>query len=185
MCINDYLTLNFSVFASPSSGVLVISHSPASSSSTVLILTPHRLGFLLPFGAPSFVHLLNSYKTSYFVLWDLCLYVSYPTLALTDDSTILKHFAASATHNWFCITKRRSATKSQLSRVHFYVDVLDSAWAEIADIIPCNEFEVLLSHTHSPLGMGQVEVVIPKTTKEKELLHDWRANKKLNSECFD
>ena len=135
---------------------------------------------------------ISKIVTSYFVDisisgLDLCLCVSYLTLALADNSTILKHSAVSATHNWFCFTKRRSATKSQLSHVHFYVDVdvLDSAWAEIPDIIPCNEFEVLLSHTHSPLGMGQVKVVIPKTTKEKELLHDWRANKKLNSECFD
>ena len=62
--------------------------------------------------------------------------------------------------------------------------LLDSAWAEIADILPRNESDYP-SLLHRLLGMGQVEVVIPKTTKEKELLHDWRANKKLNSECFD
>ena len=191
VCINDYLTLNVSVFASPSSGVLVISHAPTSSSSALVIFTPHRFGFLFPVGFPSFDHLLNSYMTLYFVLVDfyMCLWVSYPTLSCADNSTILKHSAVSATHNWFCITKRRSVTKSQLNHVHFYFlcwcwCLLDSAWAEIADIIPRNEIDCL-SLLHRTLGMGQVEVVIPKTTKEKELLHDWRANKKLNSECFD
>ena len=76
---------------------------------------------------------------------------------------------------------------NQLTHVHFYFlcwCLLDSAWAEIADILPRNESDYP-SLLHRLLGMGQVEVVIPKTTKEKELLHDWRANKKLNSECFD